>query len=205
MAYIPVEKKTSPLVWIIPLILVALLALGAVLLLSDDDDVEPVTPVDPVVVADEPEPIPVVDPVPVADTPEPAVAAGGVITTVTELMEGTGASVADRAVAINDLKVVEVIGDYSFYVAPTEGMTDKKIFVFLDEQPTPNSPIEGRYDVTADEVIGVTGFARLAEEKNVLATDDMVTRKELESFSDDTIYLHADKLSGVERTAEGVK
>lgn len=198
MAHIPVEKKSSPLIWLIPLALLAALLIGGIVLLSDDDDVdEGVEPVTTAVVTDDADAVAVVEePVPSLDN-----TVSGTITTVSGLLSGSTASVAGRDVNLSGLKVMEVVGDNGFYVTPVEGMTDKKIFVMLDQVATPNSPIEGRYDVNSGDVIGLMGKAKLVSRKEILKTDDMVTRKELEALSDDMIYLHADKLRGVNETA----
>ena len=197
MANIPVEKKSNPLAWIIPLILLALLVGLGFLLFSGDD--EPETPGEVVAVAtDEPTPTPQDPPpvqeevAPVADTQAALVEP---LTSLVILKDRPVDELVGKKVNISNLKVTRVVGDKSFYVTPADGNGDLTVFVFLDEQPTPNTPTEGRYDVDAGDTLALTGFVQRTSLSSVKEKDDMVTAKELESLGKDAVYLHADTLS----------
>ena len=57
---------------------------------------------------------------------------------------------------LSDLYVTRVVGDKTFFVAPTEGGTDETL-VYLEEEPDPTDNVEGRYDVTEGQHISITG------------------------------------------------
>ncbi len=67
--------------------------------------------------------------------------------------------VVDEPVAaldLSDVYVTSVVGDNTFFVAPTEGGTDETL-VYLEEEATPNTATEGRYDVTPGQHLAIVG------------------------------------------------
>lgn len=157
MAEIPVQQKSG-----IPWWVWALLALLAVLLLvwlfSGDDEAE-VAAVDNTV--------PVVAPV---DTRAPVVTnqvAAGAITDLTTILGTTDlTTLAGRPVQLSNVTVQEVVGDRTFWIGPD---ASQRAFVVLNEQPTPNQPgVEGRYDVTAGQVINISGVMRGVDDPAIL-------------------------------------
>ena len=65
-------------------------------------------------------------------------------------------AVAPAALDLSDVYVTRVVGDNTFFVAPTEGGTDETL-VYLEEEPTPGTATEGRYDVTPGQHISIVG------------------------------------------------
>lgn len=59
-------------------------------------------------------------------------------------------SLVGQRVNLNNIKVQSVVGDRTFYVGPS---ASQRVFVVLDEIKTPNTPIEGKYDITAGQTI----------------------------------------------------
>ena len=57
---------------------------------------------------------------------------------------------------MSDLYVTRVVGDNTFFVAPTEGGTDETL-VYLEEEADAGNGVEGRYDVTAGQHISIDG------------------------------------------------
>ena len=57
---------------------------------------------------------------------------------------------------MSDLYVTRVVGDKTFFVAPTEGGTDETL-VYLEEEADPGNGVEDRYDVTEGQHIAITG------------------------------------------------
>ncbi len=55
-----------------------------------------------------------------------------------------------------DVWVTRVVGDKTFFVAPDSAGTDETL-VFLEEEATPGTATEGRYDVTPGQHIALTG------------------------------------------------
>ena len=60
------------------------------------------------------------------------------------------------ALDLSDVYVTRVVGDNTFFVAPTPGGSDETL-VYLEEEPDPTDNVEGRYDVTAGQHISITG------------------------------------------------
>ena len=75
-----------------------------------------------------------------------------------EIVEDTTEVVAEpiAALDLSDVYVTRVLGDNTFFVAPTEGGTDETL-VYLEEEATPGTPTEGRYDVTPGQHLAITG------------------------------------------------
>ena len=57
---------------------------------------------------------------------------------------------------LSNVYVTSVVGDNTFFVAPTEDGDDETL-VYLEEEATPNDATEGRYDVTEGQRISITG------------------------------------------------
>ncbi len=156
MAEIPIERKSGMPAWLW-LILGALVVAFLIWMFSgDDNDREIVaTDVAPVAVA------PLTDAAPMAAPmagPTDAAATGP----ITDLAMITGASslmpMVGREVQLTNVRVQEVVGDRTFWVGTN---ADQRALIVLNEEPTPGQPgVEGRYDVTAGQVINVNGMVR---------------------------------------------
>lgn len=59
-----------------------------------------------------------------------------------------------RRVQFTNVNVQSVVGDKTFWIGPS---AEQRVFVVLNEVPTPGTPIEGRYDINAGQTINVTG------------------------------------------------
>jgi hypothetical protein len=139
MAEIPVEKKHGMPGWLIPLLVgLAILAIILFFVLgNDDDDIER---------AD----------IETTDTDRYALAAVAV-DDVTDDREGL---MMGNEVELTNVRVGEVVNDEGFYVS--DG--NERIFVALDEVPTPQTPgTEGRYDINEGMMINLTGRLRTAD------------------------------------------
>lgn len=136
MTEIPIQQK-SGIAWCIWALL-ALIVIGLLFwLFSGNDEVEtaamaPAT----TMVAEQP--------------------ANGPITDFTALIATNDmTTLVGRQVRLDDVMVQQLVGDRSFWIGPDNV---HRMFVVLDEQPTPNQPgVEGRYDVTVGQIIDVTG------------------------------------------------
>ena len=57
---------------------------------------------------------------------------------------------------MTDVYVTRVVSDNAFFVASTPDGTDERL-VYLEEEPTPGTATEGRYDVTPGQHLSITG------------------------------------------------
>ena len=143
MANIGIEKKSGSLWWLWALL--GLIAVGLILwwLVSQSGD----------------------DPVanPVVDTQVEEVDAGGEqagpITDISTLQTSDPATLAGRDVRLDNVLVGDVVGDASFWI--TDG-SDARVYVVLDEERTPSTSTEGRFDVNAGDRINLIGAVRTA-------------------------------------------
>ena len=60
------------------------------------------------------------------------------------------------ALDLSNVYVTRVVSDNAFFVAPTPGGTDETL-VYLEEEATPGTPTEGRYDVTEGQHLSING------------------------------------------------
>ncbi|WP_420454102.1 hypothetical protein [Rubrivirga sp.] len=75
---------------------------------------------------------------------------------IVETTDPVEAVVPVAALDLSDVWVTRVVGDNTFFVAPTEGGTDETL-VYLEEEPTPGDATEGRYDVTPGQHLSIVG------------------------------------------------
>ena len=106
------------------------------------------------------------------------------------------ASAADyegRTVQFTDIQVQDVVGDSIFWIGPS---SEQRLFVLLIEQRTPDTPIEGRYDINPGQTISITGTLRSIPGVDTLAQWglDEPSRTELQNQH---LYLEAERASGV--------
>lgn len=140
MAEIPVERKSSTSWWV--WVLIALLLIGLAWWLAGDDEpevaaVEPVAPVVAPAVGE------------TAATPE------GPITTIEAILGSPDPSaLVGRSVRLDGVQVQAVPGDKTFVVGPS---ADRGVFVWLEEIPTPGTPVEGRVDVNPGQIVNLVG------------------------------------------------
>lgn len=135
MAEIPVSRKGGIPWWAWALLAVLAVVLLIWLLSSTNDDREGA--------------VALREPAVLAATEAPA-------TTIAAVMTAE----PGREVALESVRVQEVLGDRGFLVGPS---ANQSVLVVLDEQPTPATPTEGRYDVTAGQLVDVNGVVRSVE------------------------------------------
>ncbi len=189
MAEIPIERK-SGMPWWVWLILAALVVAFLIWMFNGDNDADRVaTDLNPVAVA----PVAVA---PVADgavLAEPGASdATGPITDLTTITAASGlTAMVGRPVQLNNVQVQSVVGDRTFWIGPS---ADQRALVVLNEVPTPGQPgVEGRYDVTAGQVINVNGMIRNID-------DPAFVSKPIEGLpGGQTAVIHADNLDIIKR------
>ncbi|MBZ6378423.1 hypothetical protein B5C34_12950 [Pacificimonas flava] len=152
MAEIPVEKRSGIPGWVwvlLALIIVALLAWW--LLAEEEEDIETaetgIVAEEEYVAGDE-----------FADLEDeidmPATA------TITTLAGLSGiASLVGTDVDLDNVTVSSVPGDMMFYI----GEGDQQTLVLFDQTPTPDTPMEGEYDINPGMTIDVEGEVRAAD------------------------------------------
>ena len=177
MAKIPVEKKTGGW-WMWLLALLALLLLGWMLaeVLDDEDDLDMATAE-----------VETVEPV------ETEVDVGPITSLVVLASAPSWRDMLEREVQLTDLRVTRVVGDKTFYVVPQGMQNAEELLIVLDQVPTPGQPgIEGRYDVTAGQIMTIEGELRELDVDPV--QEWQLTEAEAQTLSSDEIYVHADQL-----------
>lgn len=137
MVEIPV-RKTSRIPWWVWLVS-ALILVGVLFWLVADNDRDDLVAIVPATVVSTATVAPVTDLATVIAAPDLRVLVG-------------------RSVQLDSVRVDEVVGDRTFWVGPD---ANHRALVVLNEQPTPGQPgVEGRYDVTAGQVVDVNGTMR---------------------------------------------
>lgn len=103
-------------------------------------------------------------------------------------------SLVGRRVRFTDVKVQDVVGDTTFYVGPS---ATQRILVDLDEQPAPNSDVEGGVDVNPGQTISFTGVVTAmpaaAEAKTRFGR--LLNESEFNNFLKQQIYIRTDKVN----------
>lgn len=151
MAEIKVQRKGAPWwVWLLLAILAILLLWWAVQAFTGDDaEVEP--PVAGAVVEDAP---------PVSPDGTAGEAAGqDAITDIGALLDAENpTALVGREVRLEDVRVLEMVGDATFWIGRGAG---DRMFVILDEQiPSPPPGVEGRVNVNAGQTVDLVGAVR---------------------------------------------
>jgi hypothetical protein len=152
MAEIKVQRKGVPWwAWLLLAILAIVLIWWAVEAFSGDDADEEMAP--PATDAA------VVDTAPVAAPGSPDGAAGERITDIGALLDAEDpTALVGREVRLEDVRVLEMVGDATFWVG--RGANDR-MFVILDEQiPSPPPDVEGRVNVNAGQTVDIMGAVR---------------------------------------------
>lgn len=168
MTEIKVERdsKGGALWWLWALL--ALLVIAALLwwLLDDDDDAERVR--EPVVAEAVVAPAPIApagnmgaDANMAAANRTAAGAANGPITDASMLFGGIDDSMVGRSVQLSGVPVMQVVSDAGFWIGESD---QRRTFVVLNEQRTPNTATEGRVDVNQGQRISLSGTVRTKEE-----------------------------------------
>lgn len=75
---------------------------------------------------------------------------------VVDETEVVAPAAVESGLDLSDVYVTRVVGDNTFFVAPTEAGDDETL-VYLEEETTPGDATEGRYDVTEGQRISIDG------------------------------------------------
>lgn len=117
------------------------------------------------------------------------------ITDITIVIESvTPEEMAGRTVELDEVMVQDVLGDRAFWVGPS---SEDRLFVVLEEEPTPADPVEGRYDINPGQVISLVGTLRLMPETAQLDEQWDLDEAAMEALQAQTVYLHAVLAEGV--------
>jgi hypothetical protein len=103
-------------------------------------------------------------------------------------------SLVGRRVRLTDVKVQSVIGDRTFYVGPSES---QKVLVLLEEEKTPNSPVEGKVDVNPGQTVSFTGVIERVPsvEEARQRFGRLMNEAELNKLKDQQILIHTDAVN----------
>lgn len=141
MANIPVKKKTSSsLSWLWVLLALVVLALIAWWIWGGTNDRNQQVNNAPVA----------------AQT-----STGGTLTSTAALTGTPLTSLVGRNVAINGAPVEGLAGDMALYIGANAG---QRVLVVFNQQPSPNSPKEGKLDINAGSHVNITGVVRSAND-----------------------------------------
>jgi hypothetical protein len=136
-----------------------------------------------------------------AASPSPAAVGGGTepladVLVIIDTPDQT--TLVGREVALQTVQVQRVTGDVTFWVGPSDD-PEQQVLVVLDESSTSNDQTEGRYDVTPGQTINLYGEVRAFPGVEALQEEFNLTADDLQDWSDEQIYLFAERLEIVER------
>lgn len=98
-----------------------------------------------------------------------------------------------KRVNLNTVKVLSVVGDRTFYVGPN---ANQRVLVVLDQEATPNTAKEGRYDITPGQTISFNGT--VMKMPSVDEADQrfgkLMDKAELNNLKNQQVYIRTDKI-----------
>ena len=103
-------------------------------------------------------------------------------------------TLSGRTARFTDVEVREVVSDSTFWVGPDEA---ERLFVVLEEEPTPADPTEGRYDINAGQTITLTGTLQPVPSADSLRERWNFDDAMLSALRNEALYLRASQASGV--------
>lgn len=103
-------------------------------------------------------------------------------------------SLIGRRVHLTDVKVQSVIGDRTFYVGPSES---QKVLVVLEEEKTPNTPLEGKVDVNPGQTVSFNGvIERMPSiEEARQRFGKLMNEAEFNKLPDQQIFIRVDRIN----------
>ncbi len=103
-------------------------------------------------------------------------------------------SLVGRRVRFTNVKVQDVVGDRTFYVGPG---ANQRMFVALEEEPSPNSPVEGKVNVNPGQTVSFTGtiMAMPTVDEAKKRFGRMMNEAELNALKNQQIYIRTDKVN----------
>lgn len=151
---IPIQQKKGGAwwLWLLGLALAGLVIWALIALFDDDDDTTAAAPGTDTTPAATSTPTGNAAPA----TTAPATSAEGVpITDLGAIVAAADpAALVGRRVELTDVTVRSVVGDKTFWVGPSAA---QQAFVFLLEEPSSGSPVEGQVDVNPGQQVSITG------------------------------------------------
>ena len=101
-------------------------------------------------------------------------------------------AVEETALDMSNLYVTRVVGDRTFFVSPSEAMSDQETLVILDQNNSPNVVgIEGQVDINPGQRISLTGG--VMEPLGDMALDGMgVPADDVSRMTSDTDVIRVD-------------
>lgn len=174
MAEIKVQRKGAPWwVWLLLAVLAIALIWWAIESFGDDDAEPPPATTDTVAVE---------TPAPEAEEPQ-----GEAITDLGALLDaGDPTALVGREVRLEDVRVLEMVGDATFWVGRD---ADNRAFVILDEQiPSPPPDVEGRVNVNTGQTVDIVGAVRAG---NDLPGGDVLDQGDRDAVGGRPIYIWA--------------
>ena len=104
-----------------------------------------------------------------------------------------------RQLTLSSVEVREVISDSTFWVGPTgEADPAQRLFVFLNEHTTPDTPTEGRYDVQEGQTISLQGSLRQLPDMQQLRDRLNLSEQTASQLQKQQYYMWAQQASGVD-------
>ncbi|MBW3637867.1 MAG: hypothetical protein KY445_15600 [Armatimonadetes bacterium] len=97
----------------------------------------------------------------------------------------------NRRVELSGVKVQSVVGDKTFWVGPS---ANQRLFVVLEEEKTPNTPVEGKVDVNAGQTVTMSGTIKKMPAMAEIRNRWTLTDAETAPLKNEPIYLHVDKV-----------
>ncbi len=107
-------------------------------------------------------------------------------------------SLIGRRVRFDTVKVQDVVGDRTFYIGPNE---NQRILVALEEEPSPNNPVEGKVNVNPGQTVSFTGVVTAmpnAEEARK-RFGKLLNDSEFNNFLNQQIYIRTDKVNVMQK------
>lgn len=121
-------------------------------------------------------------------TPDPIVVRATEITALADLFGSERMSeLIGRDVDLQAVPVESVPGDMAFWIGEN---AERRVYVLFDQVPTPDTPIEGRFDINPGNLVNISGEVRRAD-----SIPDGVTAKIPEGVD---AYIYASQLDKVE-------
>jgi len=122
-------------------------------------------------------------------TPDPIVVRAIEMTALADLFGSERMSeLIGRDVDLQAVPVESVPGDMAFWIGDN---AERRVYVLFDEVPTPDTPIEGRFDINPGNLVNIGGKVRRAD-----SIPDGATAAIPEGVD---AYIHASRLDKVEQ------
>lgn len=99
-----------------------------------------------------------------------------------------------RRVRFTNVSVQDVVGDRTFYIGPN---ANRRILVALEEEPSPNRPIEGKVNVNPGQTVSFTGtvVAMPSAEEARTRFGRLLNESEFNNIAKQQIYIRTDRVN----------